>query len=177
MKRINWKWILIGVAIVFAGAQFVRPDRTNPPYDAQASIAAQVDVPADVLSLIEGSCLDCHSHRTEWPWYSNVAPMSWIVARHAEHGREYVNFDAWADYSPYQAQDAFEEIAEVVEKGEMPLPVYLPLHPEAKLTDDERTRIASWARAEHDRVRSTIQSPGDEHHEDDHDGHGHHGGR
>lgn len=165
------KWTLIGLGVVVVGAQAIRPDRTNPPYVASESITAHVDVPADVLSMIESSCLDCHSHRTEWPWYSNIAPMSWLVAYHADHGRDYVDFDAWGSYSPYEQQDAFEEIAEVVSSGEMPLSVYLPLHPEAKLTDTQRARFAAWARLERDRVRGSI-GDGD-HEEHDHDDHDH----
>lgn len=155
MKR-HLKSVVIGVAVALLAAQAIRPDRTNPPYVASDSIAAHVDVPADVLSMIESSCLDCHSHRTEWPWYSNVAPVSWIVARHAEHGREYVNFDAWASYSAFERQDLFGEIAEYVENGEMPLPMYLPLHPEAELTDEQKATFIAWARAEQARVRGAI---------------------
>lgn len=166
------KWTLVGLGAVVIGAQAIRPDRTNPPYVASESIAAHVDVPADVLAMIEGSCLDCHSHRTDWPWYSNVAPVSWLVAHHADHGREYVDFDAWGSYSPYEQQEAFGEIAEVVASGEMPLSVYLPLHPEAKLTDAQRARFAEWARAERQRVRAGIgegSSDDDDGHEGDHD--------
>ena len=154
------KWTLIGLGVVVIGAQAIRPDRTNPPYDESATITAQSDVPADVAALIERSCTDCHSHRTEWPWYSNVAPASWLVAYHADHGRDYVNFDRWADYSPYERQDAFDEIARVVGNGEMPLPIYLPLHPEAELSDAERERLVEWAKNERDRVREEIRASG-----------------
>lgn len=170
------KWILIGLVVVLVGMQAIRPDRTNPPYVASESITAHVDVPTDVLSTIERSCLDCHSHRTEWPWYSAIAPASWLVARHAEHGREYVNFDGWSAYSAYERQDLYGEIAEVVENGEMPLPMYLPLHPEAKLTEAERAALATWAKAQQARVQAEIQGAdgADARHEDEHHGDGHH---
>ena len=147
---------LIGLGVLFVGAQFIRPDHSNPPVDPSRTLHAQMDVPSDVLALIEDSCTDCHTHGTEWPWYSHVAPISWLLDYHVEHGREYVDFDEWAGYSAYEQQQALDEIAEVVESGEMPLSMYLPLHPEAQLTDAERQRIVSWATSARDSILSTL---------------------
>lgn len=155
------KWGLVGVVVAFAGAQFVRPDRTNPPVDPSAQIGAHLRVPADVQHLLDRSCTDCHTHSTEWPWYTNVAPVSWIVAGHVEEGREYLDFDAWSQYSDYDAQKLLEEIAEEVLEEKMPLPQYLRMHSEAELLDRDRQRIAEWARAERDQILARLGSSGE----------------
>lgn len=159
MKRVL-KWGLLGVAIAFLGAQVMRPDRTNPPVDPQVTIGARIAVPADVKHLLDRSCTDCHTHSTVWPWYTNVAPMSWVVARHVVEGREHLNFDAWSSYTDYEAQKLLEEIAEEVLEKKMPLPQYLPLHPEATLVDGERQRIAQWARSERDAILARLGESG-----------------
>lgn len=167
------KRTLIGLCVVLVGAQFFRPDRPNPPVDPQQTLEANLQVPDDALSLIERSCGDCHTHGTDWPWYSNVAPASWLVARHATHGREYVNFDRWGELTKYEAQDTLDEIAEVVESEEMPLPVYLPLHPEARMTEQERERLVTWATETRDVLRVEIDGSAAAESGDEHAGHDH----
>ena len=96
--------------------------------------------------LLRAACYDCHSNETVWPWYAHVAPSSWFVAQHVDIGRRHLNFSTWADYPPSKADHKLEEIVEYVENHEMPLPSYLPLHPEAKLTDDDRRLITAPSR-------------------------------
>jgi mono/diheme cytochrome c family protein len=86
--------------------------------------------------IAQRACFDCHSDLTVWPWYSNVAPVSWLVQRDVDEGREKLNFTQWGT----REQEA-DEAAEVVEKGEMPLPVYLITHPEARLSAAEKTQL------------------------------------
>lgn len=160
MKK-SLKWGLVGVVVVLVGAQFVRPDRTNPPVDASARIGARLAVPADVQHLLDQSCADCHTHATEWPWYTSVAPVSWIVAGHVAEGREYLNFDMWSQYSDDDAQKLLEDIAEEVLRQKMPLPQYLRLHAEAELLDRDRQRLAEWARAERGRILEQLGSGAD----------------
>ena len=157
MRRVL-KWARIGVLVALVGAQFLRPDRTNPPIDAAAQIGAHLEVPADVESLLGRACVDCHTRSTVWPWYSNVAPLSWFVAGHVTRGREYLDLDQWSQYSDYDAQNLLEEIAEEVVEKKMPLPSYLRMHPEAELLDHDRRRIAAWARSERDRILARLGS-------------------
>jgi hypothetical protein len=168
------KRTLIGLAVVVVGIQLIRPSRENPPVDPGQQIGAHVEVPADVAAMLEASCYDCHSHQTRWPWYSNVAPVSWLVAHHADEGREYVNFDTWGANTADEQREALEEISEVVESGEMPLGTYLPLHPEARLTDAQRQRLSTWAASARGRI-DRVGSPGGDHGDDghDHDDHDH----
>ena len=106
MRRI----IVLIVLAVFIGLQFFRPARTNPPENADLTLFAEVSVPPDVARILQRSCLDCHSDRTRWPWYSNVAPVSWFVAGHVDHGRGEMNFSRWAELTDYRAQKLFDEI-------------------------------------------------------------------
>src|SRR5687768_11620203 len=89
--------VLAFFLLAFIGAQFVRPDRTNPPVAAGASLLTKT--PPHITALVDRSCRDCHSSETRWPWYSHVAPMSWLVADHVNHGREHFNYSKWSGYT------------------------------------------------------------------------------
>jgi len=129
------------VAIVLALIQLIPADRTNPP------VRIDVDAPDEVKEILRRACYDCHSHETRWPWYSRVAPVSWWIADHVEHGRGDLNFSEWPALDFYAQELAFKDIEEQITKGEMPLRNYTILHPEARLTDDERETILRWARS------------------------------
>src|SRR5687767_12229671 len=90
---------LTALAVLVLAIQFVRPARTNPATDPAATLHAQTAVPPDVAAILERSCRDCHSNGTRWPWYSNVAPVSWWVIDHVNHGRSHFNFSEWAKYN------------------------------------------------------------------------------
>jgi hypothetical protein len=137
--------LLIALVAIVVLLQFYRPERDNPPVDPAMTLAAHVEVPAEVQALLDRSCSDCHSHSTEWPWYSQIAPMSWSVAHHVEEGREHLNFDRWGEYTPYEAQQKLGEMCEETKEGEMPLGVYLPMHPDAKLSDADVELLCGWA--------------------------------
>lgn len=134
---------------IFLGAQFVRPEKTTPAVEHRRTLAAMRAVPAEVQSVFERACGDCHSHQTRWPWYSKVAPVSWLVVNHVNTGRRKLNLSDWARYSPPQARQKLEEICDVVASGEMPLQSYLLLHPEAKLTPDEVAALCAWTKSAH----------------------------
>jgi len=88
--------------------------------------------------LAARACFDCHSGQTVWPWYSNVAPVSWLVQHDTEEARGKLDFTDWA-----RSQQKSRDAAEQVRTGEMPLPIYLPLHPLAKLTASEKEELAT----------------------------------
>lgn len=87
--------------------------------------------------LFKRACADCHSHETKWPWYSKIAPISWVVYHHVQEGREHFNVSAWG----VQKRNEGDEAAHEVEEGEMPLWSYLLLHPEARLNDTEKRAL------------------------------------
>ena len=121
MKRIL-RYVLIGFGVLFVAIQFIPVERTNPP------VSGLVDAPEDVLTTLRRSCWDCHSNETEWPWYAYVAPMSLRVSQHVWMGREHVNFTEWDGYDAEERDEAYEDIAKVIDRGSMPLRDYLLVH-------------------------------------------------
>lgn len=99
------------------------------------------DSPA-TRELAARACFDCHSNETKWPWYSNIAPISWLVQDHVDEGREYLNFSEWN-----KTYEEAGEAGETVEEGEMPIPNYLWLHPEAKLSVKEKAALIAGLNA------------------------------
>ena len=132
--------------LAFVGLQFWRPDRTNPPVDESKTIEASLKIPEDVSAVLGRSCKDCHSNETEYPWYSNVAPVSWSVVDHIRVGREDLNFSIWETYSKKRQEHKLEEICEMVEAREMPHYQYLWVHWEAALTDDDIKLMCDWTK-------------------------------
>jgi hypothetical protein len=137
--------------VAFIGIQLVRPDRTNPP--AQAAASLQAKTPPDVKALLDHSCRDCHSNETRWPWYSNISPVSWLVARDVHKGRDKFNYSDWAAY-PSDDQDKFlGAMCNLVKRGRMPLPIYLVIHGDAKPSPADVTALCTWS----DKMRDTLQ--------------------
>src|ERR1044071_9091520 len=104
------KWTAVVLAALFGALQFVRPARTNPPVDESRTIAAHLSVTPEVAAILDRSCNDCHSNVTRWPWYSNVAPVSWFVVDHVNVGRSEMNFSDWAQYPTRQQGGLLKEI-------------------------------------------------------------------
>jgi hypothetical protein len=146
----------IALAIIVIGAQFIRPSRANLPVDAARTIQANMEVPPEVTAILARSCDDCHSSTTQWPWYSNVAPVSWLLAHHVNDGREELSFSDWSSYTPKRAAHKLKEICEQLEKGEMPLQSYVLLHRSAALSDADKEVLCDWARKEHARLVATL---------------------
>ena len=130
---------LIGLAVVLVLAQFIPVDRTNPP------VESRVDAPPEVVAVLERACYDCHSNETVWPVYSRIAPFSWLVANDVHEGRDAVNYTTWGRYSAEKRAELLEETWEEVEEGEMPLPSYVRLHSDARLSDTDRALVRAWA--------------------------------
>ncbi len=146
------KKILLVLVVLFIVAQFV--PRTvfpisNPGVDPRESLQAKArKMPPEVASILNRSCRDCHSNQTVWPWYSKVAPGSWLLSRDVVEGRGELNLSEWGAYTPQRAGRKLKEICEQVERGEMPLSYYTPLHPETKLSPAEVKAVCAWTRAE-----------------------------
>jgi hypothetical protein len=147
------KWTAIVLASGFIIIQLVRPARTNPATDASRTIQSHIEVPANVDAILKRACNDCHSNETKWPWYSNIAPVSWLVNHDVNEGRRHLNFSEWGSYDERRADKKLDEIEEEVEHGGMPLPIYVSMHPEAKLSDEDRRIIHDWAKGERDRLK------------------------
>lgn len=150
MKKVL-KWSVVVLALVFLGAQAYRPDLTNPAVDERKTLRANTQLTPEVSAIFERSCKDCHSNQTTWPWYSNVSPVSWFLKNHIEEGRRELSFSEWATYAKRKRERKLHEICEQVESGNMPLSSYLPLHPSARLSDEDKRRICEWTKLEEGR--------------------------
>ena len=132
------KKILIGVAAILVAIQFIPVDRSNPPAEGELMESTELK------TILKRSCYDCHSNETVWPWYSYVAPVSWLVADDVHEGRRHLNFSNWQNIEVRKVSKAKQEIWEMVSEGEMPLSKYVLLHPEAKLSEKDKQIIKDW---------------------------------
>ena len=132
---VRWfKYLLLVGVVLLAAAQLVRPARTNPPIDSTQTLQAHTPEGGSTVSVINRACRDCHSNETSWPWYSNVAPVSWLIVHDVEEGRRAVNFSAWGAYPPDHRSKLLKDACKEVSEGEMPMSAYTFLHPEARLS-------------------------------------------
>ena len=138
--------IIIGVVILIVSIQFFRIDKSNPASDPKVDFFIVEEVPEDVQAIIKTSCFDCHSNNAVYPWYTNVAPVSWWVKQHINEGRDELNFSEWGTYSIKRKLHKLEEIEELIEEGEMPLNTYLWVHGEAKLTEQQQKKLINWTK-------------------------------
>jgi hypothetical protein len=144
MRRRVWKHLGLGALVLLGVMQAFRPDMTNPPTDPAMTLEALYAPPPEVAKLLRAGCYDCHSHATRWPWYSQVAPVSWLVAHDVEHAREMMNFSTFAAEAPEDRAFYLEACARQVREQEMPLPNYTRLHADARFSEEERERLAAW---------------------------------
>ena len=146
------KWIAIVLVVALVGIQFVRPARTNPPVDKSQTIEAFTQMTPEVASILDRSCRDCHSNQTVWPWYSNVAPVSWWVIDHTNQGRSDLNYSEWGKLAPDRRDRKLRQICDEVQDGIMPLSSYLPMHPAAKLSEQDKKTLCDWTAKERERL-------------------------
>jgi hypothetical protein len=146
------KRLLVILGIGFVLIQLIRPDRANPKVDEARTIEATLAPPSDVAKILERSCGDCHSSETRWPWYTNVAPVSWFVANHVHSGRHALQLSDWASYPAERQGRKLGAICDEVKEGNMPLGSYLLLHGDAKMSDAEKTALCAWTDAARKRI-------------------------
>ena len=150
MKRVRTilKWLVIVVACLFIIIQFRRPARTNPPVDQSQTIEAHTQMTPQVASILARSCNDCHSNKTVWPWYTNVAPVAWFIVDHVNEGRSNLNLSEWGRYDQRRQGKKLEQMCDEGKDGAMPLSSYTPLHPGSKLSPDDVKTLCDWTEAE-----------------------------
>jgi hypothetical protein len=141
------RWLLLGLVIALVVSQFIPVDRSNPPADPGKDIAARIPPPPPVAAALERACRDCHSNRTRWPWYSRVAPVSWVVVSDVKDGRRHLNFSEWGAYDESRAHTKLQEICDEVTSGGMPDFKYTLIHRDAALSPQEVSAICGWTKA------------------------------
>jgi hypothetical protein len=131
--------------VVFAAAQLVRPERANPATDPSRTIQAHVRTTSGLAAVLDRSCRDCHSNGTVWPWYTRIAPASWLMASGVAKGRNAVNFSEWGTYSPDAQRMLLSASCQDVSDGKMP-GFYTLVRPETRLSPQDIETICTAAR-------------------------------
>lgn len=138
------KKIIILIVLALIGIQFITIDKTNPPINSNKDFITLTDPPKDMETIIQAACYDCHSHKTEYPWYSDVAPFSWIIKEHVNNGRNHLNFSVWSDYKEKKKDHKLEECIDMIKSGEMPMKGYVFFHDEAEISQDQKMALLNW---------------------------------
>lgn len=143
------KKIALGFIALLVIIQFFRIDKTNPAIVQENDFISVTNPPENIKQLLKTSCYDCHSNESTYPWYTNIAPVSWWVKQHINEAREELNFSEWGTFTEKRKKHKLEEVYEEVEEGEMPLKSYLIVHSDAKLTTEQKNELVAWFKAEH----------------------------
>jgi Haem-binding domain len=154
MKRLAriLKWFVIGLLVIFLGIQFIRPARTNPAIDQTQTIEAHTQMTPEVAAILDRSCRDCHSHKTVWPWYTQVAPVSWWLSNHVNDGRRDLNMSEFGKLPRDRQDRKLRQMCDEVSDGMMPLSSYLPMHPNARLSEQDKKVLCDWTEEQRERI-------------------------
>lgn len=129
---------IIVLFVLFLAIQFVPAKKSNPV------VINEINLPSNVKTIIKRSCYDCHSNETVWPWYSNIAPVSWLVVKDVNEGREHLNFSEWNKIDSRKQDEILEEIWEEISQDKMPMGIYTLMHSDARLSDNDKQIIKNW---------------------------------
>lgn len=140
------KKIALALLVILIAMQFYRPEKNLAEGDHLAAFLTETNPPEEVAMILKQSCYDCHSNNTVYPWYNNIAPVSYWLADHVDHGKGHLNFSAWDTYETKKKDHKLEEVIEMTEKKEMPLKEYTWTHEEARLTAEQRAQVIEWAK-------------------------------
>ena len=148
--------ILVGLLIAI---QFIQPKQNLSEQMQENDMLFSMAVPAQVAKLLKNSCYDCHSEYTHYPWYSRISPVSWLLNRHVEEGKEALNFNDYAGLKERKKIGILSSLCEVLELGSMPLPGYLIIHQDAVLGDEEIAEICDWSESEALKIMQSGDAP------------------
>ncbi len=138
---------VFGLIIVFLLVliQFVPTGLPDTIAENENDLLYNNQIPEQVAVILKTSCYDCHSNETNYPWYSYVAPVSWLVGKDIREGREELNFSEWESLSKIDKAKHLDNIIDEVSDGDMPMNIYTIIHTDAKLSSEEIEQLANWA--------------------------------
>lgn len=147
-RKIFYALILLGI-----GIQFIH-NTPNDSDDNQYAIWNRYETPNEVMNTLKSACLDCHSNKTEYPWYTNIQPVGFWLSSHINEGKKHLNFSEFLNRPKAKQIHKMEETIEMIEKGEMPLKsyTYFGLHPNARLSAEDKSMLIAWARKVKDSI-------------------------
>jgi len=137
------KKTLLVIFIVIIVIQFIRPEK-NISNEVVNDITTVMTVPKNVQEIIKTSCADCHSNTTEYPWYSEIAPISWYLASHVNDGKNHLNFSEWATYNNNQKEHIIKDLEKELKSKKMPLNSYLWIHKNAVVSPEQYQILLDW---------------------------------
>ena len=140
----NTKKLLLAIGIVFIAIQFIQPAHNKSGQVLITDISKIVSISDSVQIILKNACYDCHSNSTNYPWYSNIQPIGWIMAKHIKQGKEELNFNEFGSYSPRKQLSKLNGIANSIKDDIMPLSSYKLVHKNAQLSTKEKTLIINW---------------------------------
>jgi hypothetical protein len=142
------KKLLIAIGIVFIlfiAIQFIQPAHNKSSQVLATDISKAISISDSVQAIIRNACYDCHSNNTYYPWYSNIQPVGWLLAKHITDGKDALNFSEFGSYSPRRQLSKLDEITNAITDNIMPLPSYKMMHKPAQLSTDEKSLLINWA--------------------------------
>lgn len=145
------KKIIIGIVVLLVAIQFV-PIKKNVSEETSNQFLVATSASNEISNILEVSCFDCHSNNTVYPWYNNIAPVSWFLKRHIDEGKEHLNFSAWDGYDAKKKHHKLDECVEMIEKDEMPLSSYTLIHKDAKLSQEQQDLLIGFFKAEMSKI-------------------------
>lgn len=140
------KKILLALLIILIAMQFYRPEKNSAETDLKTAFLTETNPSKEVKKILETSCYDCHSNTTAYPWYNNIAPVSYWLADHVKDGKKHLNFSEWENYSVKKKDHKLDEVMETVESGEMPLKEYTWTHKTANLSSTQKEALIEWVK-------------------------------
>ena len=146
-KRFTLKNISIALIFILLMVQSIRIDKTVEPVNPATDLISLTSANTGVSELLKTACYDCHSNQPTYPWYTNIAPVSWWIKHHINEGSSHLNFSLWGTYSDKRKNHKLEECIEMIEEGEMPMTSYTLIHKEAKLTDAQKMQLVDFFKA------------------------------
>jgi len=140
------KKIGVVLLVVLAVAQFFRPEKNDGNLESISAFTNDTHPSETVMTTLKTACFDCHSNQSRYPWYNNITPVNYWMADHVEHGKGHLNFSDWENYSVKKKDHKLDEVIEMVEAKEMPLPSYTWTHKDAILSPQQINELLTWAK-------------------------------
>lgn len=144
LRKLNFKKIAFGLITLLIIMQLFRIDKSQKTSDSNHDFAIVLQANPEISQLLKNSCYDCHSNQVNYPWYTNIAPISWWIKHHINEGSHHLNFSEWGTYSLRKADHKLEECVEMIESGEMPMESYLWMHSNAKLSKEQQQLLIDF---------------------------------
>ncbi len=146
------KKILLAMMAVVVAIQFIKPATNKSRQLVSTDISNTYIIPENISATLKNACYDCHSNNTFYPWYSNIQPIGWLIARDIKNGKAKVNFSEWGYFSHRKQRSRLQEVENIIKEGKMPLRSYKLMHKNARLTEEDKKMLLEWVEKTRDSI-------------------------